>query len=161
MATHPLSIIYTVRLRQVRNARVVVEIVRDDYGKQLASFSDKKGLVYSSNKPRPFMDDEDEQKILQECKDLAVGADKDIGSIELLVYGLQFGEGEVAVRYMSEDIYAPDLSLLCATWDPENGLRWKSNAHPVFKGDKKHIAWTCSDAPKVVGGIFSKVEPLL
>lgn len=155
MPAHPLSIIYIVRARQVKNARVVVELVRGDYCKQFAQYTSNKGLTFSSNKQRLFLDEEDEQKILEKCQKLVIS--EDIGSVELTIHGL--GEGEVEVRYVRGD--TPWNMLQCATWEPENGLRWSNLAHPVFKGDKAHIARVCFETPNALGGIFKKEEPLL
>lgn len=151
-----MTIIYGVRLRKTKS-RLVVEIVRDSYIKQLCYFqqtrqdeAQKPSFVYASKKPRYFLDAEDETYIRRECSGILHDEgrrelrEERIGSVELGLY--LFKGPRIEVRYVGGEVFG--------TWEPDTGLRLTKDAHPALAGDKKHIAKVCAELPHGGGGIF-------
>ena len=140
-----MTIIYGVRLRRTeRTSRIIVEMVRQNYCKQLCHLEGG-ALKFASKKPRHFLDEEDERRILRECRKFEeLTLLLRVGSVEL---HLHLKKGPlIEVRFIEGELFG--------TWEPEKGLRLAKDAHPALAGDKKHIAKICSELPQGGGGIF-------
>lgn len=100
-------------------------------------------LNYLSPKPRPFLDEEDDARILQTCE--AATEEEEIGTVVLT---LRLGKkGSVEVLASGE---------LLATWSLTRGIRFSKDAHPIFRKDKDALATACLESLRGGSGIFGE-----
>lgn len=121
------------------------------YYKNRRKKNEQKGgtLSWLSDKPRGFFDDEDEDKLLKECKKLLPkeeGYEKSVGSIALCL---------VLLRGRIVELYYDENPRKFAEWDPDSGLRFFDDSHPAFKKDRAFIAQECTRIPQGSGGVFA------